>query len=127
VLGALLLFSLAIYGREANEMTPNCDYFVRKLLVVVLFFFVILWPQICFPPCQICKIFFFLIFHSKIMKNWAKKHILLSQIRVKCRKKDRSRPFKDKQGHLKFRPSFKGHIKKKNAGGREDETARSRP
>jgi hypothetical protein len=35
---------------------------------------------------------------------------------VKRRKKDRSRPLKDKKGHLKFHPSCKGHIQKtKNA------------
>jgi hypothetical protein len=48
------------------------------------------------------------------MKNWAKKHILL-KIRVKRRKKDRSRPLKDKKGHLKCDPSFKRHIQKKDA------------
>jgi hypothetical protein len=47
------------------------------------------------------------------MKNWAKKHILLSKIRGKRRKKDRSRPLKDKKGYFKFRPSFKVHIKKR--------------
>jgi hypothetical protein len=49
------------------------------------------------------------------MKNWAKKHILLRKIRVKRKKKNRSRPLKDKKGHLKFEPSFKGHIKKEDA------------
>jgi hypothetical protein len=56
---------------------------------------------------------FFLNILSIVMKNWAKKHILLSKIRVKRRKKDRSRPLKDKKGHFKFRLSFKGHIKKR--------------
>jgi hypothetical protein len=42
-------------------------------------------------------------------------HILQSKIRVKKRKKDRSRPLKDKKEHFKFRPSLKGHIKKKDA------------
>jgi hypothetical protein len=58
------------------------------------------------------------------MKNWAKKHILLSKIRVKRRKKDRFRPLTDKKGHFKFRPSFKGNIQKK---GRRNTTAYGLP
>jgi hypothetical protein len=34
---------------------------------------------------------------------------------MKGREKDRSRPLKDNKGHLKFGPSFKGHIQKKDA------------
>jgi hypothetical protein len=34
---------------------------------------------------------------------------------VKRRKKNRSRPLKDKKGHLKFEPSLNGNTQKKDA------------
>jgi hypothetical protein len=46
------------------------------------------------------------------MKNWAKKHILLSKIRVKRRKKDRSRPLKDKKDISNLGPPLKNILKK---------------
>jgi hypothetical protein len=49
------------------------------------------------------------------MKKWVKKHSFLCKIGLKGRKKDRVRPLKDKKGHFKFGPSFKGYIKKKDA------------
>jgi hypothetical protein len=58
---------------------------------------------------------FFLNISIKNHTNWAKKHSLLCRIILKWRENDRSRSLKDKKGHLKFWPSFKGHIKKKDA------------
>jgi hypothetical protein len=47
------------------------------------------------------------------MKKWVKKPSLFCKIGVKGREKDRSRPLKDKKGHFKFGPSFKGNIQKR--------------